>query len=109
MEIPTISNRGESLRTTGSILVNFHQLKLRMYSIDVLRNVLDTGMLTVHGCCKAHRSTTLHPIYLKILWWDKLHAMDLDQAKDLDFMNMVSYKSQSILKSIYVFPGCLGL
>jgi hypothetical protein len=59
-KFPTIKAlQGEGLHTTGGLVPGRFppNQTLRIYGIDVLKDVLDGGMLTLPGYCKAHRST----------------------------------------------------
>ena len=82
---------------------------LRIYGIDVLKAVLDGGMLTLPGYCLTQ--TGLSSLPPKIPPWDLRTGQAIrngfGQKEGLGVMNMVPSESSSILKSIHDFPECL--
>ena len=82
---------------------------LRIYGIDVLKAVLDGGMLTLPGYCLTH--TGLRSLHPKIPPWDLSMGQAIrnvfGQKEGLEFMNMVPSESSSNLESIHTFRECL--
>ena len=108
-QIAAISHyKGWSLHTTGGPVPGrfLPNQTFRIYGIDVLKDVLDGGILTLPGYCLMH--TSLRSLHPKIPPWDLSTGQAIrngfGEKEGLEFMNMVPSESSSILKSIHTFP-----
>jgi len=111
-QIAAISHyKGWSLHTTGGPVPGRFppNQTLRIYGIDVLKAVLDGGMLTLPGYCLTQ--TGLSSLPPKIPPWDLRTGQAIrngfGQKEGLEFMNMVPSESSSNLESIHTFRECL--